>query len=138
MMDLSALHDRLMTGAIECYFERLNAHDLDGVMAGLAETCEMRIPSSNFTYTGKAALRTHLGEFLGIFSTVHFRNYHASADPVNRTVGVYFDVHLRAHDDEVTDMQNANFFAFDAAGLITDILIFASAPLSKGFEAGSS
>ncbi len=33
---------------------------------------------------------------------------------------------------------NANFFELDDAGLITDILIFASAPLSKGFEVGSS
>ena len=35
-------------------------------------------------------------------------------------------------------MNNANFFKLDEAGLITDILIFASAPLSRGFEAGSS
>ena len=33
---------------------------------------------------------------------------------------------------------NANFFELDDAGLIADILIFASAPLSNGCEVGSS
>ena len=33
---------------------------------------------------------------------------------------------------------NANFVELDNAGLMTDILFFASAPLSEGFDVGSS
>jgi hypothetical protein len=69
---------------------------------------------------------------------VNFHNYVVCADPVSRGVGVYFDVFLTAHDGEQTNMNNANFFELNEAGQITDILIFASAPLSRGFEAGSS
>lgn len=130
--------EQMVASTIDGYFERLNAHDLDGVMRGMAEACEMRIPSSGFTYTGLEALRIHLAEFLEIFKVVNFHNYVVCADPVSRGVGVYFDVHLTAHDGEQTNMNNANFFELDEAGRLTDILIFASAPLSRGFEAGSS
>jgi SnoaL-like domain len=129
---------QMIASTIDNYFERLNAHDLDGVMRGMTPSCEMRIPSSNFTYTGTDALRTHLNEFLATFAVVNFHNYVACADPETGGVGIYFDVFLTAHDGEQTNMNNANFFELNDAGLITDILIFASAPLSRGFEAGSS
>ena len=130
--------EQMIASTIDGYFEMLNAHDLDGVMRGMTQDCEMRIPSSNFTYTGAEALRIHLAEFLETFEVVNFHNYVACADPVSRGVGVYFDVFLTAHDGEQTNMSNANFFELDEAGQITDILIFASAPLSRGFEAGSN
>jgi hypothetical protein len=129
---------QMITSVIDTYFEMLNAHDLDGVMRGMTKGCEMRIPSSNFTYTGAEAIRIHLAEFLETFETVNFHNYVVCADPQTGGVGLYFDVFLTAHDGEQINMHNANFFKLDDAGLITDILIFASAPLSRGFEAGSS
>jgi ketosteroid isomerase-like protein len=130
--------DQMITSTIDNYFERLNAHDLDGVMRGMTEQCEMRIPSSGFTYTGAKALRTHLGEFLDTFETVDFRNFVIFVDTEANRVGTYFDVGLRAHDGEALTMSNANFFELNADGLITDILIIASAPLSRGFQAGNS
>lgn len=130
--------EQMIASTIDNYFERLNAHDLDGVMRGMTQDCEMRIPSSSFTYTGAEALRTHLDEFLETFAAVNFHNYVVCADPVSRGVGVYFDVFLTAHDGEQTNMNNANFFELNEAGEISDILIFASAPLSRGFEAGSA
>ena len=129
---------QMIASTIDSYFEMLNAHDLDGVMRGMTQDCEMRIPSSNFTYAGAAALRIHLREFLETFKFVNFHNYTVCADPESGGVGLYFDVFLTAHDGDQINMNNANFFKLNDAGLITDILIFASAPLSKGFEAGSS
>lgn len=129
---------QMITSTIDNYFEMLNAHDLDGVMRGMTQDCEMRIPSSNFTYAGADALRTHLNEFLETFETVNFHNYTVCADTESGGVGVYFDIFLTANDGEQINMHNANFFKLNDSGLIFDILIFASAPLSKGFEAGSS
>jgi ketosteroid isomerase-like protein len=130
--------EQMINSTIDNYFEMLNAHDLDGVMRSMTQNCEMRIPSSNFRYSGADALRTHLNEFLETFAVVKFHNYVVCADTQSGGAGAYFDVHLTAHDGEQTNMNNANFFKLDEAGLITDILIFASAPLSRGFEAGSS
>jgi len=129
---------QMIATVIDGYFEMLNAHDLDGVMRSMTPECEMRIPSGNFTYTGCEALRIHLAEFLETFRIVNFHNYRICPDPEGGGVGIYFDVFLTAHDGEQINMNNANFFELNDAGLITDILIFASAPLSRGFEAGSS
>jgi hypothetical protein len=114
------------------------AQMITSVTRGMTTDCEMRIPSSRFTYTGAAALRIHLREFFEAFKTINFHNYTVCADTETGGVGLYFDVFLTAHDGEQIKMHNANVFKLDDTGLITDILIFASASLSKGFEAGSS
>jgi hypothetical protein len=129
---------RLIDAGVKNFFKMLNAHDLEGVMAGVTENCEMRIPSSNFTYTGKAALRDHLKDFITSFPVINFRDFVAVADSENSRLAVRFNISLVDVEGEETHMSNCNFFEVSEDGLLDDILIFASAPLSKGFEVGSS
>lgn len=130
--------EQVLAAGIDNFFLQLNAHDLEGVMAGIADECEMRIPSSNFTYTGKQALRDHLEDFITSFSTINFRDFISVADVEQRRLAVRFNISLIEEDGTETHMSNCNFFEIDERGLLTDILIYASAPLSKGFEVGSS
>jgi len=131
-------HEDVRAAGIDNFFLQLNARDLPGVMAGIADEGVMRIPSSNFLYEGKKAVEVHLDDFIKTFKVINFRDFKYAADPVNRTLAVHFKVSLTDEDGEVTNMSNANFFELDENGKLLDILIFASAPLSKGFEAGSS
>ncbi|MEM6684066.1 MAG: nuclear transport factor 2 family protein [Pseudomonadota bacterium] len=131
-------HAKVLAAGIDNFFLQLNAHSLSGVMDGIAENGVMRIPSSNFVYDGKDAIEVHLDDFLKTFKIVNFRDFKPAADPINRRLAVHFNVSLTDHDGEATHMSNANFFEMNEDGKLTDILIFASAPLSKGFEAGSS
>ncbi|MEP0190430.1 MAG: nuclear transport factor 2 family protein [Erythrobacter sp.] len=135
---MSLTRDKLMAAGVDNFFLKLNAHDLDGVMQGIAEECEMRIPSSNFTYTGWQALRDHLQDFVSSFPVINFRDFISVADPVENRLAVRFNISLTEDDGTETHMSNCNFFEVNEDGLLTDILIFASAPLSKGFEVGSS
>lgn len=135
---MSLSRDNLIDAGVANFFKKLNAHDLDGVMEGIADECEMRIPSSGFTYTGKAALREHLDDFLTSFPIVNFRDFIVASDPVEGRLAVRFNISLTEDDGTETHMSNCNFFEVNEAGKLTDILIFASAPLSKGFEVGSS
>ncbi len=130
--------DKLLAAGIDNFFLKLNAHDLDGAMQGIAPECEMRIPSSNFTYTGWDALRDHLDDFVSSFPVINFRDFIAVADPVDNRLAVRFNISLTEEDGTQTHMSNCNFFEVNDDGLLTDILIFASEPLSKGFEVGSS
>ena len=107
-------------------------------MVGIAENCEMRIPSSNFTYTGKAALRDHLDDFISSFPVINFHDFIVVADDENSRLAVRFNISLIDDDGAETHMSNCNFFEVTDEGLLDDILIFASAPLSKGFQVGSS
>lgn len=129
---------QLVTAGIDNFFKKLNDHDLDGVMAGISEDCEMRIPSSNFTYTGWTALRDHLEDFITSFPVINFRDFIAVADPQENRLAVRFNISLTDDEGEETHMSNCNFFEIGDDGKLNDILIFASAPLSKGFEVGSS
>ena len=130
--------EQLIESGVSNFFEMLNAHDLDGVMRGISDDCEMRIPSSNFTYTGKAALRDHLEDFITSFPVINFRDFISVADPDTNRLAVRFNISLTDDDGEETHMSNCNFFEVNDDGRLDDILIFASAPLSKGFEVGSS
>lgn len=129
---------KLIDAGVRNFFEKLNAHDLDAVMEGVTDSCEMRIPSSNFTYTGKPALRDHLKDFITSFSVINFRDFTVVADIDNSRLAVRFNISLTDDDGCETHMSNCNFFEVTDEGLLDDILIFASAPLSKGFEVGSS
>lgn len=135
---MSLTREELLEAGIENFFKKLNAHDLEGVMAGISEDCEMRIPSSNFTYTGWQALRDHLEDFIASFPVIHFRDFVPVADPKFNRLAVRFSISLTDDDGEETHMSNCNFFEVNDDGRLDDILIFASAPLSKGFEIGSS
>ncbi len=135
---MSLTREQVLAAGIDNFFLQLNARDLEGVMAGIADECEMRIPSSNFTYTGKQALRDHLEDFITSFSTINFRDFISVADVDQRRLAVRFNISLIEEDGTETHMSNCNFFEIDDGGLLTDILIYASAPLSKGFEVGSS
>lgn len=135
---MSLTREQVLAAGIDNFFLKLNAHDLDGVMEGIAEECEMRIPSSNFTYTGKQALRDHLHDFTSSFPVINFRDFIAVADVEAGRLAVRFNISLTEDDGTETHMSNCNFFEMDEEGRLTDILIYASAPLSKGFEVGSS
>ena len=135
---MTLTREQLYKACISNFFEMLNAHDLDGAMEGMAEDCEMRIPSSNFTYTGKAALRDHLADFVQSFPVINFRDFITAIDVDDQRVAARFNISLKDDDGEETHMSNCNFFEVNERGEIFDILIFASAPLSKGFQVGNS
>lgn len=130
--------EELIGYCVAGFFEKLNAHDLEGVMQGITDNCEMRIPSSNFTYTGKAALRDHLDDFIQSFPVIFFRDFVAAVDPIENRVAVRFNISLTDDEGQETHMSNCNFFEISDDGCLEDILIFASAPLSKGFEVGNN
>lgn len=135
---MTMTRDELVTCGVERFFKGMNARDLDMVMSHMHDDVEMRIPSSNFTYTGKEALREHLQDFLDNFPVVNFHNFVSSADVEDRRLAVRFDIWITDHEGEQTKMQNCNWFEVTEDRKLIDILIFASAPLSKGFEVGSS
>lgn len=135
---MSRTKEQLVGTCVDGFFKMLNAHDLDGVMEGIADNCEMRIPSSSFTYTGKPALRDHLEDFITSFPVIHFRDFIVAADSEEKRVAVRFNVSLVDDEGAETHMSNCNFFEIGEDGRLEDILIFASAPLSKGFEVGNN
>ena len=131
-------YNELESLAVERFFLAMNRHEKASVLGTFATDCVMRIPSSGFVYDGTAALATHFDDFLGAFPTIRFSDFVSTVDVPAQRVAVNFRVSLIDADGNEDVMQNANFFSVDADGLFRDILICTSAPVRKGFEAGSA
>ena len=124
--------------AVDDYFIALNNHQRDGVLATFAEDCVMRFPGRTYRYDGIAALTTHFDDFLSTFPGVDFHDFHVTADADSQSIAVLFEVTLTDGDGAKTVMQNCNFFYVNAEGRFREIVIYATGPIQKGFEAGSN
>lgn len=131
-------YDELRSIAVDHFFLAMNRHDKEAVLNTFAPNCVMRIPSSGFVYDGSAALSTHFNDFLGMFTTIKFSDFTATIDVIQQRIAVNFRVSLTDEEGVEDVMQNANFFSVNEDGLFDDILICTSAPVRKGFEAGSA
>lgn len=129
--------DELIDIAVERYFIGCNNHDLEQVLSTFAEDCVMWFPATKFRYDGKAPLRTHFQDFLGTFPTVNFHDFINTVDPETQSIVSRFKVQLIDDEGEETMMRNCNFFYVDDDGLFNEIVIYNTAPIQKGFEAGS-
>lgn len=124
--------------AVNRYFLAVNRREMDTIMDTFADDCVMRFPGRAFRYNDKAALKVHFEDFLSNFPVVHFRDFLVAADEQAQTVAVTFLIDLTDHDGEVTKMNNINFFRVDPDGLFSEIIIYASGNIQKGFEEGSA
>ncbi len=129
---------KLINLAVEKYFIGCNNHDHQAVIDTFAENCVMKFSSAKYQYNGRTALSVHFKEFLDTFKLVNFHNFENVVDYQNQSIASQFTVDLEAHDGEKISMTNCNFFHVNSAGLFDMIMIYNSAPLQKGFEAGSN
>lgn len=129
---------KMVESCIEGFFLALNAKDLDRVRAGFTEDCRMLIPSSGLVYKDRHDLMVHLEDFVQAFETIHFHDFTVVPDPAEARLAATFTVRLVEPDGSVLEMRNANFFKLTADHRISQVLIIATQPLDKGFQAGRS
>ena len=128
---------QLVTLAEQQYFEACNAGDLPTVLSNFARDCRIRFAAAEFQYVGMDAIKTHFEEFVATFAQIDFRDCRSVVDVEAQTIAVQFEVELVDHDGNSTVMQNCNFFRVNSEGKFSDVMIYNSAPLEDGFEAGS-
>jgi hypothetical protein len=130
--------DMMTRRCLDGFFLALNAKDLGRVAESFTEDCEMHIPSSSLLYRDKHDLMVHLEDFVTSFETIDFHDFLVVPDPETGRVAATFTVTLIDDEGETTEMRNANFFEFTDDHRIRLILIIATQPLDKGFQAGRS
>lgn len=133
-LDRAALIDL----AVQGYFVACNRGDLKTVLSTFAPNCRVRFASAEFEYCGAEALREHFEEFRDTFTLIDFRDFENLVDIEAQAIAVRFEVELVDREGRSTIMQNCNFFKVDNDGLFSDIVVYNTAPLDEGFEAGSS
>lgn len=135
---MNADRDRMVAQCLDGFFLALNAKDLDRVRASFTPDCQMHIPSSALFYKDARDLMVHLEDFVASFETIDFHDFTVVAEPETRRVAATFTITLIDEEGERTEMRNANFFELADYDRISDILIIATQPLDKGFQAGRS
>lgn len=124
--------------AIKQYFLGFNDHDEARVMGTFAENCIMSFSSADREFEGLESLLEHTREFIETFPTINFHNFQSVIDARPQTIAVRFIVQLIDADGGEIVMNNCNFFKVNSAGLFTEIAIFNSGKLDKGFRAGNT
>jgi hypothetical protein len=124
--------------AIDQYFLGFNNHDEDAVMGTMADDCIMTFSAADREFEGTASLRAHTREFIETFPTINFHNFQSVIDARPQTIAVRFIVHLVDQNGEELVMNNCNFFKVNRTGLFTEVAIFNSGKLDKGFRAGNT
>ncbi|SIN61194.1 SnoaL-like domain-containing protein [Parasphingorhabdus marina DSM 22363] len=125
--------------AVDGYFGRVVARDMDGLMGNISPDATMAIPPLAIAFKGKEAIAAHFQEFLESYAPIDIDDFQTTADPENGTVAVRFHIALTSvADGSRTDMHNCNFFHCDAAGQIEKIVIYMSDLPTEGFAAGAT
>ena len=130
--------ETLIDLAVQKYFVACNRGDLNTVLGTFASDCRIGFASADFEYRGTEALEAHFKEFRDTFSVIDFRDFDTLVDVDAQSIAVRFEVELVDQQDQSTVMQNCNFFTVNADGLFSEIMVYNTAPLDAGFEAGSS
>ena len=130
--------DKLVAQCLDGFFLALNGKDLDRVDRSFTADCEMHIPSSSLLYKDKHDLMVHLEDFVESFATIDFHDFTVVPDIETGRVAATFTVTLIEDSGDTIEMRNANFFEFTEDHRIRQILIIATQPLDKGFQAGRS
>lgn len=124
--------------AVNRYFIGFNNHDEDSVMNTFADNCVMTFSAADREFEGPESLRDHTREFMETFPTINFHNFQSVIDAKAQTIAVRFIVQLIDHDGGEVVMNNCNFFKLNRAGRFTEVAIFNSGKLDKGFRAGNT
>lgn len=124
--------------AIERYFRGFNQHDEASVMGTFAETCIMTFSAADREFEGLESLREHTLDFMQTFPTINFHKFQSVTDVRPQKIAVRFIVQLIDADGNELVMNNCNFFGVNRAGLFSEVAIFNSGKLDKGFRAGNT
>lgn len=130
--------EKLKDLAINQYFIGFNKHDVASVMNTFADDCIMTFSAADREFAGLESLHEHTVEFIETFPTINFHNFQSVVDARPQTIAVRFIVQLIDHDGEELVMNNCNFFKVNRAGKFTEVAIFNSGKLDKGFRAGNT
>ena len=130
--------EQLINTAVEKFFKGMNNKNVKSATDIMDEDCIMRFSAAKFRYEGRAANIVHLTEVTETFERIYFHNFVSIVDEKQQAIATRFQVELTDFENETLSMSNCNWFQFNEAGLVSDILIYNAAPLQKGFEAGSA
>lgn len=114
---------RRLIDLAETYFAKVDAKDLDGVLATLAPDCRMTVETFGVVHDGADAIGRMFEAYFERWTEIWHGNFDHVADPVAGRLACRFDIRKVAPDGTVDEKKNANFFTIED-GLIRRISVY--------------
>ncbi len=110
---------------LQRYFARVDAKDLDAVLACFHDEALFTVQTSFTRHAGKPAIERMFREFFGAYETIVHRDFVCTVDPANGRLAASFEADLTAADGQVTRLSNTNFWRV-RDGLFQEVYVYMS------------
>jgi len=100
----------LIDFALKKYFARVDAKDLDAVLACFHDTALFCVQTAHTRHSGKAEIRRMFEDFFGAYETIIHRDFTSTVDEANGRITASFVAELHDAEGQVTLLTNTNFW----------------------------
>lgn len=100
--------DQLIDLAINRYFARVDAKDLEATLACFHDEALFTIQTSFTRHAGKAAIRRMFEDFFAGWAKIVHKDFIVTVDEANGRIAACFEAVLDGHDGSVTRLSNTN------------------------------
>lgn len=102
----------LIDFALNKYFARVDAKDLDGALACFHDTALFCVQTAFTRHSGKAEIRRMFEDFFAAYKTIIHRDFTCTVDEANGRITACFTAELHDAAGQVTLLNNTNFWRF--------------------------
>lgn len=117
--------DGLIDLALNRYFARVDAKDLDSVLDCFHDTALFTVQTSFTRHAGKAEIRRMFEDFFAGYSTIVHQDFTCTVDAAHGRISASFEAVLTGHDGSVTRLHNTNFWRV-RDGRFEDVAVYMS------------
>ena len=111
--------------ALQRYFARVDAKDLEAVLACFHDEALFTVQTSFTCYAGKPAIARMFRDFFASYRTIVHRDFVCTADPANGRIAASFEAELATADGQVIRLSNTNFWRI-RDGLFQEVYVYMS------------
>ena len=102
--------EALIKLAIEDYFARVDAKEMDAVLACFHDEALFTVQTSFTRHAGKAEIRRMFEDFFGAYATIVHQGFTCTVDAANGRIAASFEAVLTDAAGQVTRLFNTNFW----------------------------
>jgi ketosteroid isomerase-like protein len=100
--------ERLIDLALNQYFARVDAKDLDGALSCFNDEALFTVQTSFTRHAGKAAIRRMFEDFFAGYAKIVHKDFVVTVDEAHGRIAACFEAVLDGHDGAVTRLMNTN------------------------------
>lgn len=102
--------EELIDFALNKYFARVDAKDMEAVLACFHDTALFCVQTAFTRHSGKSEIARMFEDFFGAYETIIHRDFTCTVDEAHGRIAASFTAELHDADGKVTLLNNTNFW----------------------------